>query len=140
MQPTPLHCALFSSTMPLLSLDPSLVESAVLPHLSAFDLGHLACTCKHWLAVVINLDADTWHEAAAAVFFPQHLLRMRQPWPVSKRHFTALVQCSPGSAQWELSHRCALLHLLTSKLNHVIEPTARVADCALLACMLSLSI
>ena len=58
--------------MPLLNLDPNLLQSAVLPHLSAADLGHLTCTCRHMLAVVSELDAATWHQAAAAVLLPQH--------------------------------------------------------------------
>ena len=61
-----------ASGSPLLDLDEALLVDHNFPHLTATELGSLACANKHLQALVSSLDADIWLEAARNVLGPCH--------------------------------------------------------------------
>ena len=56
----------------LLCLGEDLLDSSILRHLGAADLGCLACTCKQLLGLIAGMSSCAWLAAAAKVLWAHH--------------------------------------------------------------------
>ena len=61
-----------STACPLLDLETALMETHVLPHLSAAAVGCLACTCRHLHSLGTGAPVTTWQALASEVLGAQH--------------------------------------------------------------------